>query len=105
MAQDFGSNIIGHFTDFVIVSHNATNLARFANNETIPEDTAYLLAGNAWTASHAKYAMVMCQKLLAIALALFDSPVRFAGWIWDIQAFILSYPAIVEELITSAMMF
>lgn len=104
MAQDFESNIIGHFTDFFLASPNATDLLRFENNETSSEENTYLLGLDAWEASHAAYATVQAQKPLALALALSDSPVGFAGWIWDLQYVTSYHPTTKEQHITNTMM-
>ena len=103
MAADVGSNIIGHFGDFWFLQPNATDQARFANNETTPEETDYITAINAFTTSHEAYLQAHAQKPLAISLAFTDSPVGFAGWAWDlIRTVSGGYTYETADIITSA---
>jgi hypothetical protein len=104
MVQNFESNIIGHFTDFFLATPNATDLARFENNQTTAEENTFILGMNAWESSHAAYAIVHSQKPLALALAMSDSPVGFAGWVWDLQYIVSYYPPTTEQHITNTMM-
>ncbi|KAL9068464.1 MAG: hypothetical protein Q9157_006502 [Trypethelium eluteriae] len=105
MVADVGSNVIGHFSDFWFIQPNATDLARFANNETTPEETDYINTLNAWTASHEAYLLTHSTKPLAISLAMSDSPVGFAGWAWDlIRTVSGGYVYETADIITSTMM-
>ena len=97
------STIMAHFTGFFPVSPNATDLSRFAANQTSPEETAYIAAANAWATNHSAYSAVQAQKPLALGIAMSDSPVGFAGWVWDL-VWSDGYVWTETEVITTAMM-
>lgn len=99
------TSIIAHSTDFFIASPNATDLARFAANETSAQETAYLKGIQQFQANDFGYSVVQSTKPLALALALTDSPVGFAGWVWQLIATLADgYAYSKEELITTTML-
>ena len=104
MAANVGSDIIGHFSDFWFIQPNATDLARFADNTTTPEETAYINSINAFNTQHEAYLLTHAQKPLAISLAMSDSPVGFAGWVWDLIHTVSDGSFATADVITSTMM-
>ncbi|KAF4991314.1 hypothetical protein FDECE_14084 [Fusarium decemcellulare] len=105
MVRDSKSSIIGHFTDFFLLSPTESDLERLAQNETTPEETAYIAANNEWFTNHSAYATAHTQKPLALSYAFTDSPVGYLAWIWDLMYAVsdgYSYKA--KELITDTMM-
>jgi len=104
MAYDTTS-VIAHSTDFFVVTPNATDLARFAANETSVQETAYMTSLQQFQTNDFAYSVIQGTKPLALALALTDSPVGFAGWIWQLIATLGDgYAYSKEELITTTMM-
>lgn len=85
MVEDVRDSIIGHFTDFFLVPPSESDFARQARNETTEEENQFMVTAGEWFAKHASYATVMNQKPAAISLAFTDSPVGFAGWLWDLK--------------------
>lgn len=105
MAEDVHDNIIGHFTDFFLVPPSQTDFARQAANETTDEENQFMVTAGEWFAKHASYAAMMNQKPAAISLAFTDSPVGFAGWLWDLRyGSSDGYHYDHEELITDTML-
>lgn len=98
-------SLIGHMTDFWLQSANATDLERFAANETTPEETRYIEAAQAWAAGHNGYSEIQSKNPLALAQALTDSPVGFAGWVWHlVHVASDGYKYTLDQVITRAMM-
>lgn len=79
MASDAESSVLAHFFDFASLQPNATDLARFADNQTTVEENDYINSLTAWEALHDAYHQVHATKPLAVSLAMNDSPVGFAG--------------------------
>ena len=104
MTQDT-SSIIAHATDFFLVAPNSTDLERFARNETTTEESIFIRSLTAFRTEDFGYAGVHDTKPLALAFALSDSPVGFAGWVWQLMATLSDgYNYSKEELVTSAFM-
>lgn len=104
MTHDTDS-ITAHATDFFIVQPNTTDLARFSRNETSPEENAYINSLQKFQTNDFAYASIQGTGPLALALALSDSPVGFAGWVWQLVTTISNgYKHSSEELITTAIM-
>lgn len=100
---DVPESIIGHFLDFMLIQPTEDDLERYANNQTTPEENAYIEVMNEFTTNHFAYSIVQAQKPLALSLAMTDSPVGFAGWVWDLK-YVASdgYPYTEEEIITES---
>ncbi|CAJ2504807.1 Uu.00g122010.m01.CDS01 [Anthostomella pinea] len=98
-------SIIGHLSDFWIIPPNATDLERLAQNQTTEQETRYITALRAWKSNHFGYATVHAQLPLALGQALTDTPVGFAGWVWELMHIVGDgYAYSLDEVITSAMM-
>ncbi|KAI0414268.1 alpha/beta-hydrolase [Xylaria grammica] len=105
MADQFPDNVVGYLSDFWIVQPNSTDLERNAQNQTTEEEALYIAAFTEWFGQHSSYSTVHQQAPLAIAQALTDSPVGFAGWMWHLMHAISDgYDYSFDELITDAMM-
>jgi hypothetical protein len=99
------TSIIAHSTDFFLVQPNTTDLVRFAANETSVQETAYMRSIQQFQTNDFAFSVMQGTKPLVAALALTDSPVGFAGWIWQLMATISDgYAYSKEELITTTMM-
>lgn len=93
----------GHFCDFFLVQSNATDLERYSNNQTTPEETRQIESSNAWYSKHTGYQHVQTQQPLAVGQAFSDSPVGFGGWIWHIMMSVSdSYPYTWDEIVTTS---
>jgi pimeloyl-ACP methyl ester carboxylesterase len=99
------SSVIAHSTDFFSVQPNATDMSRFAANQTSKEESAYILAVQQLMKDNFAYSVIQGAKPLQLALALTDSPVGFAGWIWQLIASVSDgFEYTYEELVTTTMM-
>ncbi|KAK7217323.1 hypothetical protein V2G26_005326 [Clonostachys chloroleuca] len=85
MVTDVQTSIIGHFCDFLLSNPTPADLERFAKNETTAEENEYLAVMNEWSNNHFAYSTIHAQKPLALSHSFADSPVGFAGWIWDLK--------------------
>lgn len=105
MVSDAEASIVSHLTDFPFVTPNATDLARYAANQTTPEENAFIEEENNFLTEHAGYQAVHSTKPLALSQALTDSPVGFLGWVWHlVQAASDVYQYTPQQLITNALM-
>jgi len=98
------TSVMAHATDFFQVGPNATDLERFARNETTAEETGYMIALQEYQTNHFAYALSHATKPLSLALAMTDSPVGFLGWVWSlVEAVSDGYAYSKAELITTTM--
>lgn len=105
MGHTVSDHVKGHFSDFFLVQPNATDLERLENNETSPEEAAYISSVQWFFANHSAYWTVQAQSPLNLGQALSDTPVGFAGWIWHLMfAFSDGYDYSFQEIITDAML-
>ena len=103
MMSDFPDSIVGHFLDFLLATPTQDDLDRYAENQTTLEENAYLDTLTAFQSDHFAYSVVQGQKPLALSLSMGDSPVGFAGWLWDLKhAGSDGYQYSMEELITES---
>jgi hypothetical protein len=84
MASDSASSVTAHMTDFWFQPPNATDLKRYMRNETTEEENLSIEATRAFQAEDFGYAQVQSTRPLQLALAMTDSPVGWAGWIWQL---------------------
>ncbi|KAF2760245.1 alpha/beta-hydrolase [Pseudovirgaria hyperparasitica] len=103
MVPKYVDRIINHVTDFYLVFQNATDSARFANNQTTPEETAYISSQNDFLANHGGYSDVHSTLPLSLAHTLLDSPVGFLAWMWQLVYTVSDVPQTAEELIRRAL--
>jgi hypothetical protein len=95
--------IAGHWCDFFPVRPNGTDLERYQNNQTTEEETAFLDSMTAWDAMHTGYQHVQTQQPLAVGQAFSDSPVGFAGWVWQtLESVSDRYPYTFDEIVTTS---
>ncbi|VUC35474.1 unnamed protein product [Clonostachys rosea] len=105
MMSEVEENIIGHFTDFVLVTPSNSDMERIENGTATEEEVANAEAGSIWSSKHAAYSTTHAQKPLALAHAIADSPVGLLAWYWDVNyATSDGYLYSKEELVTDAMM-
>lgn len=98
------ARVINHVTDFYFALPNATDTARFAANETTPEETRYITGANAFFSEHGAYSSIHSTLPLSIADALNDSPVGFLAWMYQLVYTVSDQPYTAEHLITEALL-
>ncbi|KAL6401306.1 hypothetical protein AUP68_15174 [Ilyonectria robusta] len=105
MVGDQEDSVIGHMTDFIMLSPTPDDRARLDKGDVSDEELRYIKASDHAMNHHLAYFNTHTMKPLALSQALTDSPVGFLGWCWDISyAASDGYPYTHEELITDAMM-
>ena len=98
-------SIIAHYSDFWLIAPNATDLERYAANQTTAEEAAYIASYQEVMSRYYPHGPAHSMGPLGIAQAMTDSPVGFAGWAWHLMQLISDgYPYTYAELITNAMM-
>ncbi|KAH6689683.1 Alpha/Beta hydrolase protein [Plectosphaerella plurivora] len=98
-------SIIGHYTDFYFLRPTADDVARFSQGLTTPEENAYIAAANEFSTKHFAYATVQTQRPQMLSIALTDSSVGFASWMWDLRyGGSDDYKDTLEEIIDHAML-
>ncbi|KAK5117495.1 hypothetical protein LTR85_008880 [Meristemomyces frigidus] len=81
-AVSYPGNLVSALSNFCIVQSNATDLARFAANETTPDETEYMTRLNLFTKDESGYRIIQETQPLTI---LTDSPLGFAMWIYSLM--------------------
>lgn len=105
MGKVVPDSVIGHFSDFFYIGPNATDLERYAMNQTSPEENLYIESLQEWATVHTDFSEVHRLWPLAIGQAMTDSSVGWAGWVWHIMFKVSDgWAYTFEEVITSAMM-
>ena len=105
MGQIVPESIIGYYTDFWLIQPNATDVERFANNQTTQEETAYMAALQEFTAKHYVLGPAHSMSPLGLSQAFADSPVGYAGWVYQLKNLISDgYPYTLHEIVTDTMM-
>ncbi|KAL3439915.1 Alpha/Beta hydrolase protein [Aspergillus insuetus] len=103
MMSNVPDSIIGHFLGFMLVPPTQDDIDRYSGNQTTPEENAYLRSFTAFESDHFVYSAVQAQKPLALSLSMGDSPVGFAGWLWDLKyTGSDGYQYTMDKLITEA---
>ncbi|KAH8745698.1 Alpha/Beta hydrolase protein [Diaporthe sp. PMI_573] len=105
MAADVRDSLIGHYTDFFFLLPTAEDQERYSQGLTTSEESEYISLMSEWTAKHFGYAMIQTQKPQMVSVALSDSPVGLASWMWDLK-YVGSddYVITFDEIITDTML-
>ncbi|KAF4457700.1 alpha beta-hydrolase [Fusarium albosuccineum] len=106
MSADFPTSLVSILSNLFNVSPNSTDLERFANNQTTPEETSLIsmLTDPAfyWTAA---YWDIEKSVPLQVAISLTDSPVAWLAWQYmGMRMMTPGYEWKTEELITWSML-
>ena len=84
MAKVVPDSLIAHYTDFVLLPPDESDIARAQNGSATPEELQYIAAVTVWVTNHTAYSDVHQKSPLLAAQVLTDSPVGFAGWVWHL---------------------
>lgn len=84
MAPDFPDSIVSVLSTFYLVYPNATDLERFAKNQTSPMENANIAVTNNIITSNG-YAAIQSTTPLQLAVGMTDSPVGTAAWIYNVM--------------------
>ncbi|KAM3083548.1 hypothetical protein ACMFMG_004197 [Clarireedia jacksonii] len=106
MAGQFPNTVISSLSNFSPIPPNATDLERYAAGETTAEENAYIESLQLFNSMYAGYRDIQQTRPLQLAVAMTDSPVGFAAWIYDFMFnHVDSYWWTPEEIITWSMMY
>ncbi|PVH93276.1 putative epoxide hydrolase [Periconia macrospinosa] len=84
MVAAYEYRITHHFCDMLAVIPDQNDLARYAANQSTPEEAAYIPSVQSFFGKHSAYSTVHASYPLSIAYALNDSPVGFLAWIYQL---------------------
>jgi pimeloyl-ACP methyl ester carboxylesterase len=101
---DYAPRIINHITDFYAVFPSAADTARFAANQTTPEETAFINAINNFFTQHAAYSSIHSTLPLSLAYALNDSPVGFHAWRYQLARTVSDVASDFDTQITDSLL-
>jgi pimeloyl-ACP methyl ester carboxylesterase len=104
LVVDYKEHIINHVSDFYIVFTTDADTARFAANETSPEETAYIKSSTAFFGQHSAYSSLQSTYPLSLAYAMNDSPVGFLAWVYHLAQTVNDKQYSAQELITDTLM-
>lgn len=106
MAGDFPNIVVSALSNFFIIAPNATDLARYEAGTTTEEENLNIEDLTVFENSYAGYRDIQQTRPLQLAVAMTDSPVGFAAWIYDFMFLhVDGYPWTPKEIITWAMMY
>ncbi|PQE23770.1 epoxide hydrolase protein [Rutstroemia sp. NJR-2017a BBW] len=106
MAGQFPDNVVSSLSNFFLIQPNATDLERYAAGETTPEENANIAPLLVFNAEYAGYRDIQQTRPLQLAVAMTDSPLGLAAWIYDfLFNHVDSYWWTTEEIITWSMMY
>lgn len=100
----YAPHIINHISDMLLVFPTPEDLARYAANQTTPEESAYIDSTNAFFNQHSAYAQLHSSYPLSIAYALNDSPVGFLAWMYQLVYTVGDQAHTAAELIREALL-
>jgi pimeloyl-ACP methyl ester carboxylesterase len=106
MSADFPDSLVSILSNLFNVAPNATDLERFANNQTSPEETALisLLTDPAFSWTQAYWGIEKSVPL-QVAIGLTDSPVAWIAWQYmGMRMLTPGYEWKTDELITWSML-
>ena len=106
MAGDNPDAVVSVLSNFWIVPPNATDLQRYADKLTTPDENAHIAFLNFYDTQLAGYLYIQDTKPLQLAIGMTDSPVGFAMWIYSLMADAVDhYVWTPERIITWSMMY
>lgn len=103
----YPQHVVSALANFFLVQPNATDLARYAANQTTPDETTYIKSIQNFGNSASGYRMLMALHPLQAVIAMTDSPIGNMAFGWDMMYYLSdpTYPWTLEEIITWGMMY
>ncbi|KAI9647645.1 hypothetical protein NHQ30_004030 [Ciborinia camelliae] len=106
MAGQFPSTIVSSLSNFFIVPPNSTDMARYGNGTTDVEENYQIEQLQGFNEFYAGYRDIQQTRPEQLAIAMTDSPVGLAAWIYDFMFnHVDGYEWTPQEIITWAMMY
>jgi len=105
LAGDFPDNVVSIHSNFWLVAPNATDIERFQNGTTSKDENTTISGLSSFENTLSGFTHIQEAMPLQAAIALGDSPVGYAMWIYVLMHFgIDQYDWSAEEIITWSMM-
>lgn len=106
MAGQFPNSVISSLSNFFIVPPNSTDLARYAAGTTSEEENYQIEQLDTFNKYYAGYRDIQQTRPEQLAIAMTDSPIGFAAWIYDFMFnHVDAYAWTPQEIITWSMMY
>ncbi|EKG18007.1 Epoxide hydrolase-like protein [Macrophomina phaseolina MS6] len=84
-AASYPSNVVSTICNFWLIQPNATDLSRFASNQTTEDESYYIQGVQAYQNERSGYRYVHQTEPLSISYAMTDSPIGYAMWIYSLM--------------------
>ncbi|EHK19946.1 uncharacterized protein TRIVIDRAFT_46819 [Trichoderma virens Gv29-8] len=104
-ANSYPESVVSVLDNFWTQEPTADDWARFNQKQTTAEETAYLNGVKGFQTYASGYVAIQSTRPLQLAIALTDSPIGFAMWIYDFMAAHGVHPWSLEEIVTWSMMY
>lgn len=85
MAGDFPDSVVSVLSNFWVIWPNATDLARFEEGVTTADENTTITNIGDYLALESGYKEIQSRSPLQLAIAMGDSPVGFAMWIYELM--------------------
>ena len=82
-AHLYPDNVVSGLNNFWVVQPNATDLARYAANQTTPDENHIIKTLTSFIDTSWAYGQIQQTRPLKLAYAMTDSPLGLAMWIYD----------------------
>lgn len=106
MAGDNPTAVVSVLSNFWLIPPNATDLERYAQGLTTKDENTMIANLNDYAANYSGYRLIQETRPLQLAIAMKDSPVGFAMWIYDLMHHVVDkYVWTPQEVITWSMMY
>jgi pimeloyl-ACP methyl ester carboxylesterase len=104
LVVDYAERIIQHVTDFYAVFASADDQARYAANQTSPEESRYIASLTAFLGTHSGYSSIQSSYPLSLAYAMNDSPAGFLAWVYQLSTTMNDRPYAKADIITNTLL-
>ena len=106
MASDYPSSVVSLLSNFWLIAPNATDMLRYQQGSTSADENTTFQNLNVFTTQLSGYRLEQETQPLQLAIALTDSPVGNAMWIYNLMYHLADkYSWTPEEIITWSMMY
>lgn len=106
MAGDYPSSVVSVLSNFWLIAPNATDLLRYQQGLTSADENTTIRNWDTYSTQFSGYRLEMETQPLQVAIALSDSPMGNAMWIYNLMfLFADHYSWTPEEIITWSMMY
>lgn len=104
-ASSYPDSVVSVLDNFWTQEPTAADWARFNQNLTTAEENMYLKTLKGFETYASGYVVIQSTRPLQLAVAMTDSPIGFAMWIYEFMATNGALPWSLEEIVTWSLMY